>query len=57
MEPVPEDLGGAVEAPRLAALMTALAALASRVQALEQGLEALRARLDADQAPRHEGRP
>jgi hypothetical protein len=55
--PVPEDLGGFIEEPRLAALMAELAALAQRVEACEVALETLRARLDTDDAPRHEGRP
>jgi hypothetical protein len=46
MEPVPEDLGGYIEAPRQPAIMAELAALASRVEALEVALDALRARLD-----------
>jgi hypothetical protein len=49
--PVPEDLGGFIEAPRLSAIMAELAALTQRVEGLEQGLDALRARLDADDAP------
>jgi hypothetical protein len=57
MEPVPEDLGGAGEPMLPATLKTQLASLAQRVQALEVALDALRARLDADDAPRHEGCP
>jgi hypothetical protein len=51
MEPVPEDLGGFIEAPRLSALKAELAALAQRVEACEAALDALRARLDANDAP------
>jgi hypothetical protein len=57
MEVVPEDLGGYIEAPRLSVVMTELASLVQRVEVLEQGLDALRARLDADEASRHEGCP
>jgi hypothetical protein len=56
--PVPEDLGGFSEEPRLrATIMAELATLAQRVQALEVALAALHARLDTDAVPRREGCP